>query len=204
MQPDPDLDPERTNGAEDRACTGDAGGRAVEPSEEAVAGGIQLPALMPVEARTHKRMMALQQLGPPSVPQGGRASGRIHDVGEEQRREEPTGLEVTREQRAAGVTETRSVAVWAPAARAHAARKQAATRVAVAGAGPVWTAAMRAERHKRKPLTPLAVPKMVGPWQCGGDVALGHPPGEWRERLELGDEDVAVAVDPFVAATGEQ
>ena len=62
---------------------------AVEGREEPVPGGIDLDPSVSTEQRADHCVMALHQVFPRSIAGPGRALGRAHDVGEQDRREHP-------------------------------------------------------------------------------------------------------------------
>jgi len=60
------------------------GGR-IERGEDAVAGGLHEVAAEPFDRSPRDSVVTIQELTPPSVAESGGASGRIHDIGEQDR-----------------------------------------------------------------------------------------------------------------------
>jgi hypothetical protein len=67
VQAGADLDPQWTDALRDRARAPDSSGGAVEGRQEAVPGGVHLCTAVPGELAPHDRLVALEQLTPPSV-----------------------------------------------------------------------------------------------------------------------------------------
>src|SRR5207253_10031430 len=82
MQAGTNADSGRVGGSEDRAGAMDRAGRAVERSEEAVAGRLDLAAVEADQRLAHSALVALQQLAPLLVAELGRPARGIDDVGE--------------------------------------------------------------------------------------------------------------------------
>ena len=70
----------------------DRSGRPVERGKEPVAGRLHLDATEPSELRAHALVVRSQELLPSRVPEFGCLLGRIHDVGEQNRREHAVEL----------------------------------------------------------------------------------------------------------------
>src|SRR5829696_7726563 len=64
----------------------------LEPSQEAVAHGLDLFAPVSRELATNDLIMRREELAPATIPELGGTAGRPHDVGKENRREDPVGL----------------------------------------------------------------------------------------------------------------
>ena len=82
-----DLEPELVHAVGDRAGTSNRARGAIEAGEEAIPGSVELLTAEAEEFVTDERMMALEQLTPATVAEGGGSFGRADDVGEEQGRE---------------------------------------------------------------------------------------------------------------------
>ena len=78
------LDPELADGVDDRAGATDRVRGPVEAREEAVPRGVQLAPPMALQLLSDERVVPLDQVPPPAVPQIRGDLGRADDVGEEQ------------------------------------------------------------------------------------------------------------------------
>ena len=82
------------NGIPDGGCAEKRVGRAVEHREESVAGGGDLVPMVAQELFAHDGVMRAQHFAPAAVTELRRVLGRADDVGEEDGRDHPAGLQL--------------------------------------------------------------------------------------------------------------
>ena len=87
VEPRPNLDSEVADCPVDCRCAADAARRPVEGCEEPVAGRIELMSTMACQLRSHERVMRFEQRTPSRIAKLGEVRCRVHDVGEEDGRE---------------------------------------------------------------------------------------------------------------------
>ena len=89
----PDLEPLRSDGVADRERGADRARRSVEGGEEPVACRLDLAPAEPLQGEPDDPVVRRERLAPARVAQLGRPLGGVHDVGEEDRRENAIGLD---------------------------------------------------------------------------------------------------------------
>ena len=88
MQTRPNLDAQRRHRGDDRLRTSHSSAGAVEGGEEAITHLSDLTAVEPRELRADDQVVTILHLAPSLVAHRGALARRIHDVGEQDRREE--------------------------------------------------------------------------------------------------------------------
>jgi hypothetical protein len=88
-----DLKAESLHGGADGAGALDGAGGRLEAHEKAVAGGVDLEAFAPHDLSPDHRPVLIEELPPARVAESAGVIRRTHDVGEEERGEDPFGLD---------------------------------------------------------------------------------------------------------------